>query len=805
MLLSYNWLSEYVDLTGISPEDLAERLTFAGIEVEAVHARNTGFTQVVVGHVKEVEPHPNADRLRVCTVDVGEEEPLSIVCGAANVAPGQYVPVALVGARLPGGIKIKRTKLRGVLSEGMICSAQELGIPEKVVAKNQVEGILVLPKTDVGTDVDKLLGLDDYVLELELTPNRADCLSMWGLAYEVAAILDRKLKLEQPPQILPEEKEIPVELILDAKKECPTYAAQIVSGIKIAPSPQWMQNRLMAAGIRPINNVVDITNYVMLEMGQPLHAFDLDKLAEPMIRVRLAHPGETVTTLDGVTRACPEGTLLITDGSKPIAIAGVMGGHNSEVTSKTTTVLLESALFDPGLVRTTSRTLGLRTEASNRFEKGVDPERILLALRRAVQLLVEIAGGTVISRETVEVQEDVEDITIQLRHERLTRLLGVQLKAEEVEEIFRRLRFSVKTVDHGYRVEVPTRRLDITQEVDLIEEVGRLYGYDRIPATLPWGTQSTGGLSKEQRLQRTIRHLMLGLGFSETITYTLTSPEELRKVGRLGQDLPLIRLSLPMSDERTVLRTSLLPHLIQTARYNVHRQQENIALFEMGHVFITQEKQLSKLPEERLELAALITGNREPIHWQGIPSKVDFFMVKGMLEFLFTRLGVEGITYHGTEIEGFHPGRTAEIRLDDRLVGLLGQLHPEVSKAHDLDETYVFQLELLPLFKAAGRKIHFSPLPRYPEVTRDLAIVVDADLPAAEIKETIYSEAGELLKTITVFDLFSGEQIEAGKKSIAFNLVFQHPERTLTDDEVNQLHNKIVSKLETTYGAKLRG
>ncbi len=805
MLLSYNWLSEYVDLTGISPEELAERLTFAGLEVEAIHARNTGCTQVVVGHIKEVEPHPNADRLRVCTVDVGEDAPLSIVCGAANVAPGQYVPVALVGARLPGGVKIKRSKLRGVLSEGMICSAQELGIPEGVVAKNQVEGILVLPKTDVGTDVTKLLGLDDYVLELELTPNRADCLSMWGLAYEVAAILDRELRLEQPPQALPEDKAIPIELILDAKEECPTYAAQIVSGIKIAPSPQWMQNRLMAAGIRPINNVVDITNYVMLEMGQPLHAFDFDKLAEPMIRVRLAHPGESVETLDGVTRACPKGTLLITDGSKPIAIAGVMGGLNSEISPKTTTVFLEAALFDPGLIRTTSRTLGLRTEASNRFEKGVDPERILPTLRRAVQLLVEVAGGTVISQETVEVQEDVEDITIQLRHERLTRLLGVQLKVEQVEEIFRRLRFAVQTVDDVYRVEVPTRRLDVTQEVDLIEEVGRLYGYDRIPATLPWGTQSTGGLTEVQRLQRTIRHLMLGLGFSETITYTLTSPEELRKVGRLGQASPLIRLSLPMSDERTVLRTSLLPQLIQTAKYNAHRQQENIALFEMGHVFITQEKQLSKLPEERLELAGLITGNREPVHWQGNPSKVDFFMVKGMLEFLFTRLGIEHITYHATELEGFHPGRTAEIRLNDKQVGLLGQLHPEVSATHDLDETYVFQLELLPLFEAAGRKIHFSPLPRYPEVTRDLAIVVDEELPAAKMKETIYSQAGELLKSITVFDLFSGEQIEAGKKSIAFKLVFQHPERTLTDDEVNQLHKQIVNKLEATYKAKLRG
>ena len=710
MLLSYEWLKQYVDLTGVSPEELAERLTFAGIEVEAVQARNTGCEKVVVGHVTAVEPHPDAERLRVCTVDVGGETLLSIVCGAANVAAGQYVPVAMVGARLPGGIKIKRAKLRGVISEGMICSAEELGIPERVVAKDQSDGILVLPETEVGADASEVLGLTDYVLELDLTPNRADCLNMWGLAYEVAAILDREPKLVQPAIAVPEEKEIPIEIVLEAEEDCPYYAAQIVSGVQIAPSPQWMQNRLMAAGIRPINNVVDITNYVMLEFGQPLHAFDADQMTEPKIRVRQAQPGESVQTLDGVTRACPEGTLLITDGSKPIAIAGVMGAANSEVSAETTTVFLESALFDPGLIRRTSRTLGLRSEASNRFEKGVDPERILPALRRAVELLVELAGGTVVSREIAEVKDDIEEVTVPLRHDRLTRLLGVHLEPEQVEKILQRLGLSVQTGEGVYRVEIPTRRLDITQEVDLIEEVGRLYGYNRIPATLPWGIQSSGGLTKEQRLVRKLRHLMLDLGFSEAITYTLTSPKELEKVATQGDKvLPFIRLSLPMSDERTVLRTSLLPQLIQAAEYNVHRQQDRVALFEIGHTFFTEEKQLTDLPEERLDLAALITGSLEPIHWQNKASAVDFFVLKGILEVLFTRLGISQVTYHPANLSGFHPGRTAEIHLEGERIGLLGQLHPELSKEHDLDETYVFQMELAPLVELLEKRFTFHP------------------------------------------------------------------------------------------------
>lgn len=605
MLVSYQWLSQYVDLNGVTPEQLADELTRGGIEVDGIHPLDQGVKKVVVGHVKKVDSHPNADKLRVCTVDVGEEETLNIVCGAPNVAEDQKVPVALVGSRLPGGLKIKKSKLRGVLSQGMICSAKELGMPEKLLPKEQQDGILVLPDdTHLGKDVTSVLGLDDVVLELDLTPNRSDCLSMWGVAYEAAALLDRDIRLPQTEEQKPAGKAKPVDVVLDAEEDCPFYAAQVVEGIQLGESPRWMQNRLLAAGVRPINNVVDITNYVMLEYGQPLHAFDYDQVEGGEIVVRRAATGETVKTLDGVTRACDEQTLLITDGTKPIGIAGVMGGENSEVKAQTTTVLLESAYFAPESIRRTARRLGLRSEASTRFEKGVDPERIIPALQRTVELLGELAGGKVASSVTVERMGDIEDVTVELRHQRLTSLLGVQVEERAVEDVFRRLRFPTEKQEGVYRVKVPSRRPDLSIEVDLIEEVARLYGYDRIPTTLPWGQQSPGALTPEQSLRRVIRHTLRDAGYHEVVNYSLTSPGRLRELPSvLYPDARPIRISMPMSDERKVLRTSLLPQLLETAEYNVHRREEGAALFELGKVFITEEKKLTQQPEERWVLA----------------------------------------------------------------------------------------------------------------------------------------------------------------------------------------------------------
>jgi phenylalanyl-tRNA synthetase beta chain len=803
MRVSYEWLKEMVDLSGIDADELAEGLTRTGVAVDAVEDRNPGVHRVVVGRVKSVEPHPGAERLRVCRVDVGQEELLQIVCGAPNVAEGQLVPVALEGAELPGGVRIKRVKLRGVESQGMICSAGELGLPEKMLPKELTEGILVLTEeAKVGRDVRSLLGMDDKVLELDLTPNRSDCLSMIGVAYETAAVFDRSLHLPEPKELPATGGELPVSVAVESGADCPVYAAQAVDGLRVGPSPQWMQNRLMAAGIRPINNIVDVTNYVMLEYGQPLHAFDYDRISGGRILVRRARQGERLETLDGVIRECNPDDILITDGDKPLGLAGVMGGANSEVTDATTRVLIESACFDPVLIRRTSRRLGLRSEASNRFEKGVDRSRIVPALKRAVQLLVEVAGGRVASPIVLEKSGEVEERIIPVRHRRIVSLLGAEIREEEVMDIFRRLRFSVEKEESVYHVRVPSRRNDLSIEVDIIEEVARLYGYNRIPAASLQGSQGRGGLTREQQLRRTIRHTLRHLGMNEAVTYSLTSPQ-MEKGLSLHPDARPIPLSMPLSDERSVLRTGLLPHLLQSAAYNVHRRQERVALFEIGRVYLAEEQPLTDLPEERWELAGLWTGPMGPVHWRGQTAS-DFYRVKGILEALFARLGIGSAKFFPARPKGFHPGRTAEIRIDGRFAGILGQIHPRISDEMDLKETFAFQLDMEVLLDAAKTDLRFRPIPRHPASTRDLAIVVDADVPAAEVEKAIRKAAGEHLESVTLFDVYTGEQVGNEKKSLAYSLVYRAEDRTLTDEEVAKFHQAVVDELERAFGARLR-
>jgi phenylalanyl-tRNA synthetase beta chain len=806
MLVSYEWLSQYVDLEDLTPEDIAEEMNRTGIEVEVIYTRDPGVSGVVVGEVLSVERHPEADKLKICMVNVGKGQVLQIVCGASNVAPGQRVPVALVGAKLPGGIRIKKAKLRGVESNGMICSAKELGLPDKVLMKEQTEGILVLgPDAPIGGDIKEYLGMNDQVIELQLTPNRSDCLGMIGVAYEVAAIFDRPLRLPhvrvETAQVVP----APVEISVESEEDCPFYAAQVVHNVKIGPSPQWMQNRLISAGIRPINNIVDITNYVMIETGQPLHAFDYRQIQGGRIVVRRGKPGETIVTLDGQERTVDEETLLITDGVEPLAIAGVMGGESSEVTGETTTVLIESAFFDPGLVRKAARKLGLRTEASTRFEKGVDPERIVPALARAVQLLTQYAGGTVASDVKVVCAGDVDEVVIPLRHERLVQMLGTKISKEEVLDIFRRLHFPVEVDGDVYHVQVPTRRSDVTIEVDLIEEVARIYGYDRIPATLPWGQQLPGGLTRDQKWRRTIRRTLRNLGLHEVLTYSLTSEQLESEIASLYPEAKPIRVAMPMSQERSVLRTGLLPHLVQTAVYNTHHGNERIAIFELGRVYLSQEENLSRQPEERWELAALWTGKPEQGMWKQAPHPAgDFFRAKGVLEALFARLGVSGVEYREAAPHGFHPGRTAELFVGDEKIGVLGQLHPRLTSQYDLEDTVVFQLDVAKLLTRVKEEVRYYPIPRYPAVTRDLAVIVNADVPTGELEEGIRESAGELLESVTLFDVFVSEKIGEGKKSVAYSLVYRASDRTLTDEEVNEAHERVVRYLEDVFGASLR-
>ncbi|MBA4601671.1 phenylalanine--tRNA ligase subunit beta [Thermoactinomyces mirandus] len=807
MLVSYEWLSQYVDLEGITPEDIAEELNRTGIEVEVIYTRDPGVSGVAVGEVLFVEPHPKADRLKVCSVNVGKGQLLQIVCGAKNVAKGQRVPVALVGAKLPGGVHIKKAKLRDVYSHGMICSAKELGFPDKVLMKEQTEGILVLePDAPIGMDIKEYLGMNDQVIELQLTPNRSDCLGMWGVAHEVAAIFDRELRLpvihDQVPMDggLSEE----VRIVVESDEDCPFYTAQVVKNLKVGASPQWMQNRLISAGIRPINNIVDITNYVMLETGQPLHAFDYSKIKGGQIVVRRATENEKVVTLDNVERVCDPDMLLITDRENPLGVAGVMGGASSEVTPETTEILLESAFFDPMVVRQTSRKLGLRSEANIRFEKGVDPEQIIPALYRAVQLLCQLCGGIVASNAEVEKVGDVEDVIIDLRHERLVNLLGIQISQEEVMDIFRRLGFPATLEDDIYEVRVPSRRPDIMLEVDLIEEVARLYGYDRIPATLLWGQQTPGGLTKSQKMRRTVRHLLRELGLNEVFTYSLTSEQAEQEIASLHEGIRPIRLAMPMSNEHAVLRTTLLTQLIKAAAYNVNHGNGHVKIFEVGKVYLSDEELLTCLPEERFELAALITGKKTPTIWKSTWSDGhDFFVMKGILDSVFERFGLRDVEYQAAQLEGFHPGRTAVCIMNGEVIGVLGQLHPKLAKRYDLDEPVVFQLDLESLLDR-DIDIMYHPIPRYPAVTRDLAMTVDINMPAGLLEAGIREVAGELLESVDLFDVFTGAQIGEGKKSVAYSLVYRAPDRTLTDEEVQEAHHKIVKHLAEFYGAELR-
>ncbi|MCL6587798.1 MAG: phenylalanine--tRNA ligase subunit beta [Anoxybacillus sp.] len=804
MFVSYKWLQEYVDLAGITAKQLADRITKSGIEVESVELLNKGAQGVVIGHVLEREQHPNADKLSKCLVDIGEGEPVQIICGAPNVAKGQKVAVAKVGAVLPGNLKIKRAKLRGEESNGMICSLQELGVESKLVPKEYADGIFVFPSdAPVGADALELLNLDDEVLELGLTPNRADCLSMIGVAYEVAAILGRSVKL--PAIELHENNESVHDYIsvrVDALEDNPLYAGRIVKNVKIGPSPLWMQTRLMAAGIRPHNNVVDITNYILLEYGQPLHAFDYDRLGSKEIVVRRAKAGETIVTLDDVERTLTEEHLVITNGKEPVALAGVMGGANSEVKNDTTTVFIESAYFISPVIRQAVKDHGLRSEASTRFEKGIDPARTKEALDRAAALMAEYAGGEIVGGDVEVNTLTQKEVVVTITLDRINNVLGTTITKEEVAGILTNLQFTF-TEDNGtFTITVPSRRRDIAIEEDIIEEVARLYGYDNLPATLPIGEAKPGKLTPYQAKRRHVRRYLEDAGLFQAITYSLTN--EAKAAMFALETAEPIRLALPMSEERSVLRQSLVPHLLEAASYNRARQAENVALYEIGSVYLANGEH--ELPNEKERLAGVVTGVWHAHLWQGEKKAVDFYVVKGILDGLFALLGLESrIEYKQAKREYLHPGRTADMLLDGKTIGFVGQLHPVVQKQFDLKETYVFDLDLEALLNAEVDDIRYTAIPRFPSITRDIALVVDEHVVAGELQKAIIAAGGELLKDVSIFDVYKGDRLPEGKKSIAFSLRYYDPERTLTDEEVTNVHEQVIKAVEQQFGATLRG
>lgn len=801
MLVSLKWLSQYVDIEGLAPQDLAEKITRAGIEVDAVIDRASGMTNVVVGHVVSKEKHPEADKLNVCQVNVGEEELQQIVCGAPNVDAGQNVIVARPGAKLPGGIKIKKAKLRGVESNGMICSLQELGIEGRLVPKAYAEGIYVLPVDSTpGADALEVLGLRDTVLELGLTPNRSDAMSMLGVAYEVAAILSQGVKLPEINYTASVEKAADVlNLRVEDTDANPMYAAKVIKNVKVAESPLWLQHYLMAAGVRPHNNVVDITNYILMEYGQPLHAFDYDKLATGEIVTRLAKADEKMTTLDDIERTLQPHNLVITNGVEAEAVAGVMGGAKSEVSDATTTVVIESAYFKPASVRQTSKEIGLRSDSSARFEKGVDPNRVLPAAERAAQLLAELAGGEVLEGTVLVDELDKTPARVVVSPDFINNRLGMKISLEEMLSILDRLKFDVEAANGLLIIDAPTRRQDIKIQEDIVEEIARMYGYDEIPITLPPSEQA-GGLTSYQAARRIVRNVMEGAGLYQAVTYSLTSAADSQKFALKAEETT--KLLMPMSEERSTLRQSLIPHLVEAAAYNVARQADTVALYEIGSVFLGQTAE--ELPFEEEHLALVLTGKWIDNTWQGEKKNVDFFVAKGIIEAVFKKLGLqERVTYVKAAVEGMHPGRTAEILLDGEKVGIVGQLHPTEQKRAGVKETYVAELNLRAILAATTDVLVYSVVPRFPVMTRDIALELDRSTPAGDIVTIIRNAGTKLLKDVKVFDVYEGDKMAADKKSVAFSLKYFDAERTLTDEEVVAAHNKVLKALEAA-GAEVR-
>lgn len=795
MKVPLNWLKEYVDIN-VSPKEYADAMTMSGSKVEGIEVHGEEITRVVVGKIITLGKHPDADRLQVSGVDVGSGV-IQIVTGATNVNVGDCIPIALDGSTLPGGKKINRGKLRGVESNGMMCSIHELGLTKEDYPEAAEDGIFILDsRLTPGRDIKDVLGLDETVVDFEITSNRPDCLSMLGMARESAATFKSKLR---KPVIKVYEKGDEVAgyasvEILDPDL-CPRYAARIVRDVKIGPSPKWLCDRLKSAGVRPINNIVDITNYVMLELGQPMHAFDLSNLKGSRIVVRRAYENEIMKTLDDQDRVLDTSMLVIADAEKPVAVAGVMGGANSEITGDTRTILFESANFDGISVRLTAKKLGMRTEASARFEKGLDPENVITALDRAVQLIEELEAGTVCKGiiDCYAKKETQREILI--RPEKINTFIGISIKCDIMFDIFRALEFVVD--EAAMSVKIPSFRPDVEREADLAEEVARFYGYNNISATLLEGKAPTmGRKSWKQKVEDIIRQTMISCGLSEIYTYSFTSPKVLDMIG-LPQDSPLrkaVTIMNPLGEDYSMMRTTTLPEMLEVLANNYNKRVEEARLFEVSSVYLPESLPVNKLPYEKQVLTIGMYGN------------VDFYDLKGVVVELLNRLGIAACEYVPVDnYPSFHPGRTAKLYINDTESGVIGEIHPDTVKNFEASErTYVAMLEIEPLVANASVKAQYRPLPKFPAVTRDIALLVKDEVLVKQIEDVIRQRSGRILEDIKLFDVYKGKQVPDGMKSIAYSIVFRAEDRTLTDEDVNKTMRRILDGLKDNLEAQLR-
>lgn len=793
-----SWMKEYVNLT--SPlDDFIERITMSGSKVEGFNKIAQDISNVVVGKITNIVKHPDADKLVITTIDVGEAQPVQIVTGAPNVVEGAFVPVALPGATLAHGVKIKKGKLRGVASNGMLCSVEELGFDRHDFPEAPENGIYLFPQPEpLGADVVSVLDLQEDVVEFEITSNRPDCFSIIGIAREAASTY--QLPFQYPKLSVKEqgngETASKIQVQIDDPALCQRYAARVIENVKIGPSPRWMRKRLRAAGVRPINNIVDITNYVMIEFGQPMHAFALSNVSDGKIIVRHASPGESITTLDGVNRLLDPSMLVISDPQKALAVAGVMGGENAMVTEDTQTILLESANFNGSSVRITAKRLGLRTDASSKYEKGLDPNLVMDSLNRAAQLIEQLGAGEPLHGVVDCYPSPREPKTLQYNPVAINKLLGTSIADEAMAEIFERISCTVDRISHS--VMVPTFRPDLNGMADLAEEVARFYGYDNIKPTLATGTALVGKLSYSQKVINKIRSILLSNGLSEAMVYSFESPKVLEKL-HIPTDSPLrnaILIGNPLGEDYSMMRTTTLNGILTSLSANYNRRNAKAALFEIGKVYLPKALPLTEFPEEKTKLTFGLYGKN-----------VDFYSGKGVLESILDSCGItENVDFMRTEgTPYFHPGRSANLTIGGTVVGEVGEVHPTIAKNYELHTTVILGIiDCDALIQHACLEKQYQSLPKFPAITRDIAIELSDSIMVKEIEAIILKNGGSYLESATLFDVYKGEQIGEGKQSVAYSLLFRAKDKTLQDEEINPVIEKIVSNLQSKLSAQLR-